>query len=93
MTKERGIKIVYLIILLLLVTFLFVNKDGLLKYFNLKTELLEMDQKIEITKSKIEKLNLEIDSLQNSDVKIEKVARDRYRMKYENEVPVRINKE
>jgi cell division protein FtsB len=93
MTKDSGIKIVYIVILLLLLTFLFVNKDGLIKYFELKTEIIEMDQKIEFTKSKIEKLSLEIDSLQNSDIKIEKVARDKYRMKYENEVPVRINKE
>lgn len=93
MTKKRVIKLVYLIIALLLMIFLFINNNGLLKYFSLKTELKEMNQKIDNTKQKIEKLNLEIDSLQNSDVKIEKVARDKYRMKYENEIPVRINKE
>lgn len=93
MTKKRVIKLVYLIIALLLMIFLFINNNGLLKYFSLKTELKEMNQKIDNTKQKIEKLNLEIDSLQNNDVKIEKVARDKYRMKYENEIPVRINKE
>ena len=93
MTKIKILKIVYIIFTLILVTFLFINDNGVIKYFNLKTEIKELNLKIESTKSQINKLNSEIDSLQNSDMKIEQVARDKYRMKYPDEVPVRINKQ
>ncbi len=56
MTKERGIKIVYLIILLLLVTFLFVNNDGVLKYFKLKTELMKWIRKLNSQNPKLKNL-------------------------------------
>jgi len=93
MKKEKILKIFYIVFILIIVTLLLVNDKGMIKYFNLKTEINELNLKIESTKSQIEKLNLEIDSLQNSDVKIEQVARDKYRMKYEDEVPIRINKQ
>lgn len=93
MTKERILKIVYLILAIIVITLLFINDNGVIKYFNLKTEINQLDRKIENTKGQIEKLNLEIDSLQNSDVKIEQIAREKYRMKFKDEVPVRINKQ
>lgn len=93
MTKSTGLKIVYIAVILIIITLLFVNNSGVIKFIKLKTEIMEMEEKIEFTKAKISTLNSEIDSLQNSDVKIEKVARDKYRMKFENEIPVRINKQ
>ncbi len=93
MTKDRIVKIIYVIFVVAIVTLLLVNDNGVVKYFNLKTEIKELDKKIESTKTRIVKLNSEIDSLQNSDVKIEQVAREKYRMKYEDEIPVRINKQ
>lgn len=93
MTKATGLKIVYIVVIIIVITLLFVNNSGVIKYIKLKTEIMEMEQKIELTQTKIEMLNSEIDSLQNSDVKIERVARDKYRMKFENEIPVRINKQ
>ncbi len=92
MTKDRILKIVYVVIALSVITLLFINDNGVIKFLNLKNEINQLDEKIEATKSQIEKLNSEIDSLENSDVKIEQVARDKYRMKYEDEIPVRINK-
>ena len=93
MTKERILKIIYLIILLTIIVLLFINDNGVLKYLSLKQEIKTLDEKIENTKSQISKLNLEIDSLKSSDVKIEQVARNKYRMKYEDEIPVKINKQ
>ncbi len=93
MKKEKILKIIYVVFIFIIVTLLFINDKGMIKYFNLKTEIKELDQKIESTKSQIDKLSSEIDSLQNSDVKIEQVARDKYRMKYQDEVPIRINKQ
>ena len=93
MTKDRILKIVYVVIALSVITLLFINDNGVIKFLNLKNEINQLDEKIETTKFQIEKLNSEIDSLENSDVKIEQVARDKYRMKYEDEIPVRINKQ
>lgn len=93
MTKERVLKIVYIILAMIVVALLFINDNGVMKYFNLKTEINELDRKIENTKGQIDKLNLEIDSLQNNDAKIEQIARDKYIMKFKDEVPVRINKQ
>lgn len=93
MTKDKIVKIIYVIFVVIIVTLLLVNDNGVVKYFNLKTEIKELDEKIESIKTRIVKLNSEIDSLQNSDVKIEQVAREKYRMKYEDEIPVRINKQ
>ena len=93
MTKDRILKIVYIIIAIAVITLLFINDNGVIKFLNLKNEISQLDEKIETTKLQIGKLNSEIDSLKNSDIKIEQVARDKYHMKYKNEIPVRINKQ
>ena len=91
MTIQKVLKIVYAIFILLILVFLFNNDNGFIKYFNLKKEITELEQRINNAQLHIDKLNSEIDSLQNSDYKIEQVARDKYRMKYESEIPVKIN--
>ncbi|PIQ08700.1 MAG: hypothetical protein COW71_10245 [Ignavibacteriales bacterium CG18_big_fil_WC_8_21_14_2_50_31_20] len=91
MTIQKVLKIVYAIFILLILVFLFINDNGFIKYFNLKKEITELEQRINNAQLHIDKLNSEIDSLQNSDYKIEQVARDKYRMKYESEIPVKIN--
>jgi len=93
MTKNRILKIIYIIAALIIVALLFINDNGVIKYFSLKKEIKELNVEISNSKIEIEKLSAEIDSLKNSDVKIEQVARDKYRMKFDNEIPVRINKQ
>ncbi len=93
MKKDKILKIIYVIIAISAITLLFINDNGVIKFLNLKNEIVQLDKKITTTKLQIKKLNSEIDSLKNSDVKVEQVARDRYRMKYEDEIPVRINKQ
>ena len=93
MTKNKILKIGYIIFALIIITLLFINDNGVIKYFTLKKEIKELDSTISSSKVQIEKLSAEIDSLKNSDVKIEQVARDKYRMKFDDEIPVRINKQ
>jgi len=93
MTKNKILKISYIIFALIIITLLFINDNGVVKYFTLKKEIMELDSNISSSKLQIEKLSAEIDSLKNSDVKIEQVARDKYRMKFDDEIPVRINKQ
>jgi cell division protein FtsL len=93
MNKEKGLKLVYLLFIVVILVLLIFNNNGFMQYLNLKNEVSNLDEKIKSTQLQIEKLNLEIDSLQNSDFKIEQVARNKYRMKFENEIPIKINKQ
>ncbi len=93
MNKEKGLKLVYLLFIVIILVLLIFNNNGFMQYLNLKNEVSNLDEKIKSTQLQIEKLNLEIDSLQNSDFKIEQVARNKYRMKFENEIPIKINKQ
>ena len=90
MVKKQFPKIVYFIALSLIVAFLLFNNNGLVKYFQLNNELSNLRMKIDQANTEIELLDLQIDSLKNSTVKIEKVAREKYRMKYDYEIPIKV---
>ena len=92
MTKNKILKIIYVIIILIIIILFSISDNGLVKYYKLKSDIVELDNKIKDAEERIAKLSSEIDSLKTSDVKIEKVARDKYRMKDKNEIPIRINK-
>jgi cell division protein FtsB len=74
-----------LAILIFLVLFLFFNKYGLLKYFELKSEINSIEQEIERSKNEIEEMDKNIKSLKSSDKELEKVAREKFLMKKKNE--------
>ena len=90
MVKKQFPKIVYFISLSIIVAFLLFNNNGLVKYFRLNSDLDNLRMKIEQANAEIELLDLQIDSLKNSTVKIEKVAREKYRMKYDYEIPIKV---
>jgi cell division protein DivIC len=83
--KERLLTWLYLAILIFLILFLFFNKYGLLKYFELKNEIQAIEREIERSKSEIEEFDKSIESLENSDAELEKVAREKFHMKKKNE--------
>ena len=83
--KDRLLTWLYLAILIFLVLFLFFNKYGLLKYFELKSEINSIEQEIERSKNEIEETEQSIKSLKNSDKELEKVAREKFLMKKKNE--------
>ena len=91
MVKKQFPKIVYFIVLGLLIAFLLFNNNGLIKYFQLNSELDNLRSKIEKANAEIELLDKQIDSLKNSTVKIEQVAREKYRMKYDYEIPIKVS--
>lgn len=90
MAKKQFPKIVYLIAIVLMTAFLLFNNNGLVKYFRLNSDLDDLRMKIEQANVEIKLLDLQIDSLNNSTIKIEKVARERYRMMYDYEIPIKI---
>ena len=83
--KDRLLTWLYLAILVFLVLFLFFNKYGLLKYFELKSEINSIEQEIERSKNEIEETEQSIKSLKNSDKELEIVAREKFLMKKKNE--------
>ena len=83
--KDRLLTWLYLAILVFLVLFLFFNKYGLLKYFELKSEINSIEREIERSKNEIEETEQSIKSLKNSDKELEKVAREKFLMKKKNE--------
>ncbi len=92
-TKERNFfKSIFLVLLVIAILFLLFNSQGIIKYFKLKSEINELDEKIEKTQSEIKRLTMEIDSLKTSDKKIEKIAREKYHMKRPNEEEFKIEK-
>ncbi len=84
-TKDRLLTWIYFLILIFLVLFLFFNKYGLLKYFELKSEINAIERKIEKSKVEIKELDKNIESLKNNDSELEKVAREKFHMKKKNE--------
>ena len=82
----RNIKYLLVIaVLITIISFLLFNEFGVVKFFNLKNEINEITQRIEEADENIVKMNAEIDSLNNSNIKIEKVAREEYHMLKKNE--------
>lgn len=90
MLKRQFPKIVYLIILSVIFAVLLFNNNGLVKYIELNNQLDNLKTKIEEANSEIVNLDQQIDSLKNSTVKIETIAREKYRMKYDYEIPIKI---
>lgn len=88
--KNRLISYMLILIVAVIIAFLVFNEYGILKYMKLENEINTLDEKIESTESEIKEHQMEIDSLQNSDVKIEQVAREKYRMHRKNEKSFRI---
>jgi cell division protein FtsB len=72
-------------LLITIVSFLLFNEFGIVKYLKLRSEIKEMEFRIKEAEDSIVKMNAEIDSLRNSSVKIEKVAREEYHMLRKNE--------
>jgi len=90
MIRKQFPKIAYLIVFSILVAFLLFSNNGLVKYFRLNNELDNLRLNIEKANLEIEKLDSQIDSLKNDTVKIERVAREKYRMKYDYEIPIKV---
>lgn len=90
MIKKQYPKIVYFLVLTSVLAFLLFNSNGLLKFYQLNKDLKQLKNQIEQANVTIEELDLQIDSLKNSTVKLEKVAREKYRMKYDYEIPIKV---
>jgi cell division protein FtsL len=78
-------RILFLVIALGAISFLFFNENGVIKYLKLKSELKQLDIEIREAEGKLKSLQSEIDSLNTSKEKIERVAREKFNMMNKNE--------
>ncbi len=83
-------RISLIIIILGSLVFLFFNENGILKYLKLRSELDKIDSEIKMSEDKLKLLQTEIDSLQNTKAKIERVAREKFNMMKKNEKTFKI---
>lgn len=77
--------ILYLIILLLIVSYAVFGKKGILQRVELEMENKELQRKLKDEQDKTLMLQKEIEELKSSDKKVEKVAREKYGMLKEGE--------
>ena len=75
----------YFVLIFVGIMFLIFNENGILKFIELKSDIKKLDDEINSTEISLNKLSSEIDSLRNSEVKIEQVAREKYLMKREDD--------
>jgi cell division protein FtsB len=84
------IRVILGLLIISISAFLFFNENGILKFLSLKSELRELDLKLKSAEEKIKILEAEIDSLNSSNSKMERVARERYHMMLPGERVLRV---
>jgi cell division protein FtsB len=83
--KKLILRIIALAISLAVLAFMIFNEYGLIKYWNMKKELNQLDNDIRKSEERIKAMEAEIDSLKTSKEKIERVAREKFDMMKKNE--------
>lgn len=79
--KSKIAGLLYLVVFVIIIIFLFTNDKGVLKYLEVKERVDKLEEEIDSSEQRINKINLEIDSLKTDRYKIEKTAREKYNMK------------
>ncbi|MFH0735118.1 MAG: septum formation initiator family protein [bacterium] len=82
--------IIFTIVFAIIALYLFFNETGIVSYYSLQNDIKDIRVQIDSSKSKIEHLDSEIDSLKTNNFKIEKVAREKYHLKKQGEKVFRI---
>lgn len=93
-SKSMLIGVIYLLVVILILIFLFVNNKGILKYMDVRQRVKNLEGEIDTSEQKINKIEAEIDSLKTDKFKIEKTAREKYNMKrpHEKGLEVKVKK-
>jgi len=79
--KSKLLGIIFLLAVLVILFFLFINDKGIIKYLEVKSRVENLDQQIKKSEQRINKIEAELDSLRTERFKIEKTAREKYNMK------------
>ncbi len=80
-----------LVVVLIGLGIILFNREGLVKYMKLRSEINDLNEKISTLQETNKRLQGEIDSLKNNiPAKIEQVAREKYGMKRKGEKQVEV---
>jgi len=82
---QRRRLFIYLLVLLLILSYAVFGKKGILQRVDLELENRQLQQMLKAEQDKTLMLQKEIEDLKTSDKKVEKVAREKYGMKKEGE--------
>ncbi|MCX7876866.1 MAG: septum formation initiator family protein [Melioribacteraceae bacterium] len=85
MKSKLIFKIIIAVLIISSSIFLYFNENGFKKFLKTKQELQSIEDQIQKNEAEIFRLKNEIDSLNNSKTKIEKVAREKFHMSKKNE--------
>lgn len=92
--KKRATLISIVVLFGLALAYLIFNDYGVVSYYELRSEIDSLKSQIEHIRYENARLVEQIDSLErNIPAKIEKIAREKYGMKRENEEIIRVDKE
>jgi cell division protein FtsL len=91
-TKNKFILFIYFLIFIAFASFFLFSRYGILKYVDLLNQQEKLKRRIEQIETENKNLKSELDSLKSVDAKIEKVAREKYKMKSKNEKVIRVEK-
>ncbi|MFA3782750.1 septum formation initiator family protein [Melioribacteraceae bacterium 4301-Me] len=90
MSKKILIRLIILLLLFVAIIFLMFNDNGILKYVKTKAEVNNLETQIKKYDDSLAVVSKQIDSLKNNKFMIEKVAREKYRMKKKNEKVLKV---
>lgn len=90
LNKKILFRFIWFFVILGILAFLLFNKNGIIKFLSLRHELNNLNTQIKNAEDKINALEMEIDSLDKSKEKIEKVAREKFHMMRQNERVLKI---
>ena len=97
MPERKNKKIIFysfIIVFFAGLAYIFFNEFGMLKYWQLKSEVNELNQEIERVEEENKALQAEIDSLKRKEpAKIEKTAREEYGMSRQGEKVIEVIEE
>lgn len=90
LNKKILFRFLWFFVILGILAFLIFNQNGIIKFLTLRQELNNLNAQIKNAEDKINSLEMEIDSLNKSKEKIEKVAREKFHMMRPNERVLKI---
>ena len=79
--NSKIIGFAYLLAVLLIFAYLVFNDKGILKYLEVRERVTKLEDRIDSSENRINKIQAEIDSLKSDRFKKEKTAREKYNMK------------
>ncbi|MBS3945941.1 MAG: septum formation initiator family protein [Melioribacter sp.] len=88
--KKILFRFLWFFVILGILAFLVFNQNGIIKFISLRQGLNNLNAQIKNAEDKINSLEMEIDSLNKSKEKIEKVAREKFHMMRPNERVLKI---